>query len=264
MRYWRRKRGEPSGVIRPKCTKGRSLVSRLSEWWRDPDTTSVVTVGVGLLAVPTAFGVFGEISQWSLWVRVPIGLAWLVVAFLVVLRQHGHDRRVDQLVEGWGIERADEAVLAAQELLTAYLRPGLKGTPTSFRWSVHVYDEEENLLLPIYPESADVDDLEVFAPGDGAVGVAFAHQRIVVVTGDGVADESYRLSSAQQVRFAPYRTVVAAPLESAGTILGTLSAISLQDDGYFEDEPGPSVLRDTAGVVATLLVTMIGPAELKG
>jgi len=239
-------------------------MSRFSLWWHDPDTTSVVTVGVGLLAVPTAFGVFGEISRWSLWVRVPIGLAWLLVAFLVVVRQHGHDRRVDQLVDGWRIERADEAILAAQELLTAYLRPGLKGTPASFRWSIHVYDDEENLLLPIYPESVDVDDPEVFAPGDGAVGVAFAHQRIVAVTGDAVADESYRLSPAQQVRFAPYRTVVVAPLESAGTVLGTLSAISLEDDAYFDGEPGPSVLRDTAGVVATLLVTMIGPAELKG
>ena len=238
-------------------------MSRFSEWWHDPDTTSVVTVGVGLLAVPTAFGVFGEISRWSLWVRVPIGVAWLIVAVLVVVRQHIHDKGVDQLVEGWRTERADEAVLAAQELLTAFLVPGLKSTPASFRWSVHVYDEERYLLLPIFPESGEADDPEVFAPGDGAVGVAFAHRRIVVVTGDAVADESYRLSPAQQQQFAPYRTVVAAPLESAGAVLGTLSAISLEDDAYFDSEPGPSVLRDAAGVVATLLVTMIGPGELK-
>jgi hypothetical protein len=171
------------------------------EWWHDPDTTSVVTVGVGLLAVPTAFGVFGEISRWSLWVRVPIGAAWLIVAVLVVVRQHPHDKGVDQLVEGWRMERADEAVLAAQELLSAFLVPGLKGTPASFRWSVHVYDEERYLLL--------------------------------------------------------------APLESAGAVLGTLSAISLEDDEYFESEPGPAVLRDAAGVVATLLLTMIGPGELR-
>ncbi len=79
-----------------------------------------------------------------------------------------------------------------------------------------------------------------------------------------MADESYRLSPAQQDRFAPYRTVVAAPLESGGAVLGTLSAISLEDERYFDGEPGPSVLRDTANVVATLLVTMIGPGESTG
>jgi hypothetical protein len=85
----------------------------------------VVTIGVVLLAVPTAFAVFAEIDGWSLWIRGPIGTAWLIVAVVAVVRQHVHDRGVDQLVDDWRRERIDEELFAGEELLTAYLRPPL-------------------------------------------------------------------------------------------------------------------------------------------
>ena len=147
-------------------------------------------------------------------------------------------------------------------MLTAYLRPGAKGTPDSFSWHVHLYDQDRMLLLPVFPTPADEDDPWVFRPGDGVVGAAFGRHRVVVATGEAVADDSYRLSPAQRDYFQRYRRVATAPLEWGGDVMGTLSAISAQDDNYFEADHGPAVLRDMAGVVATLLATMVGAGEL--
>jgi hypothetical protein len=138
----------------------------------------------------------------------------------------------------------------------------MKGTPESFEWYVHLYDQDQKLLQPIFPESVDAGDLRIFRPGDGVVGTAFVRRQVVVASEDAVADDSYRLSPEQQDYFAGYRRVVAAPLEWAGDVLGTLSAISVEADDYFETDYGPAVLRDAAGVVATVLVTMVGAGEL--
>lgn len=213
-----------------------------------------------LVGLPTAFGIFPEMSRWPFAVRVAVAAAWIGVAVTTVVLGTRREERLDQLLTATARQRRQLRDLATEEILSALLRRGTRTIPRRYLLVVYLYDPELDELYPVFPDPRrGADDERVFKPGAGAAGFAFANRKLIVVTGDAVSDETYGLTPAQQSRFTEFRAVVATPVSPDGEQpVGVLSAISRTDDGYFADAPGQANLRELADIVGVVLVDVSG------
>lgn len=218
-----------------------------------------VVAGVILVAVPTVFGVYPT-EAGTIWVgwRDAIGGAWLLVAGLTVAASSQADERISRLFREVNKKRVWQRARATSEALEALLRPGTKGFPDVYRFSVYLFDEERQVLLPWYPKVAAEDaEVRTFAPGIGATGAAWSDGQTLLVTDDEVSSDRYHLSKAQQLAFRGYRAVSAAPMRStAGVEMGMLTAISTVNDRFFDDAPAVERFEGLAEAVGAVVELM--------
>jgi len=128
--------------------------------------------------------------------------------------------------------------------------------PATYRFTVYLFDPEANVLLPIFPDPATgLDDIRAFPPGKGATGMAYSQMKLFLVTGEAVFDDTWGLTAEQQQHWAGYSTVVATPIWAEGAEpKGVLSAISRDEDGFFDDPTAQARLREIADVIGVVLV----------
>jgi len=133
---------------------------------------------------------------------------------------------------------------------------------SKYDWTVFVYDDERDLLVPWWPApdpAADVDLLTVqsFQPGKGATGEAWSNRQTIVRTGAAVHNGSHGLTEAQQAHFAGRNTVVATPIyDDDDDLIGVLAGIRDEVDLTYDNTNDRYTLEATASVIGTLLVTL--------
>ena len=239
----------------------RGPLGRISQLaWRILDlrnATKAVAAGLLLAVVPTVFAVLPETTRWSLWIRVPVMVAWAIVGLAVVATSTGRDSVIDELVNRRRRERRQSDKQAAAAVLESLLSKEGHGLPPKYAWTVYLHDSETDYLLPVFPEpTTDTSDVRAFLPGHGAVGRAFESQpdAVVLVTGDAVSSGEYGLRPDQQRAFKAFRTVVAIPvLSEEGRIFGALTGIAPSTDRHFATTSGAAALRNLAQVVGVVL-----------
>src|SRR5665213_1621406 len=232
-------------------------MSRPAAWASRHRDAVLVVLGVSVVAVPSAFAEFAELQSWSLWIRVPLGLVWIVAAVWTVLSATNQDGLILRHVRESRMQIAakDDRVLAY--ILGALLCDHAADAPSQFAWIAAVW-EEPDLLVPVYPEKdLDLRDPRVFRVGTGASGTAFERNSVVTALGDAVSNSQFHLTDEQAEYFKDYRAVASAPLVGGlGRPFGVLSAISKPEDGYFESSAASEKLRNLAEAVATALLKL--------
>jgi GAF domain-containing protein len=238
------------------------VLGRFWRWWGRSKAVTWVIVAILLLAVPTVFTVFAsESAAWSLTIRSIWGAAWLAIAVLASIRQVFQDRDLGEALNELQAQSANEKAFTGITLLNDFVRPGMMGTPQSFRWTIHLWDESRRRLVPHGYNPQGPDDPRVFAPGVGAVGIAYLDEQVVTLVAPRTFDGSTGLSQSQQAYFQNAQAVAAAPLTSGGVTVGTLSALSESPSDFFEDERGQRRLIQAATMVATILVTLVSAVK---
>ncbi len=216
----------------------------------------LVGLAVWVLAVPTVFAEFPEAATWSLWVRIPIAVAWALSAVAAAAIATNQDEKLGRLIADsrQRVKVHHDRIVAA--ILESLLCDGAAGAPRSFVWTVFVFDEEADRLIPVFPEKiADKSDPKVFTVGTGVVGCAFAENGVVTAMGDAVSSGEFNLTSEQQEYFRRFKAVAGVALvDRAGRPFGGVTAICEDPDPYFEATAASEQLRDLAEVVAAVLL----------
>ncbi|CAN5805830.1 hypothetical protein BH23ACT12_BH23ACT12_21540 [soil metagenome] len=221
----------------------------------------LLTVLAALLVfIPTVFGIFPELGTMPAWIRLIVTGAWVVIATFAVISAMRRDQQLDRLMRKEQGQRDRLHQLALSATLSALLRAG--GIPGNYEANIYVFDANRNLLMPAFPRAtSDPSDLTVFAPGNGATGLAWERGELILVTGDAVSDSSYGLTAQQQAHFSAYNAVAATPiLAPEGDSIGVLTAIAMENDLYFESESGEDDFRSLADVIGVLLARVSVPS----
>jgi hypothetical protein len=216
----------------------------------------IVVAGVVLLGVPAVFTIFPEMTRWSLVARIVVAFFWVAVVAGTLVLGAERDAQVGGIIATTGRQREQLRRQATDDILSALTGERPTGMPGNYRFTVYLFDPEANVLLPIFPEpSTGPDDIRAFPPGKGATGMAYTQMKLFLVTGEAVYDDTWGLTVEQQQRWADYRTVVATPIWSEGDQpKGVLSAISREEDGFFDDPTAQARLREIADVIGVVLV----------
>lgn len=227
------------------------LGRRLLDDSRDP-VALVVALTLALVTVPALVAIFPE------WITVPIGWqatvagVWVLVALFTGFRAAQRDSALSLLASGFRRDREARLERVVLDVLPALLGRGAAGAPKSFAWSVYLQDGDR--LRPFFPDEVVGEDPRVFTIGTGATGICFERNRPVTALGDKVSSGDYGLSKEQQAHFAASRAVVAVPLlDSFREPFGTLSAISSDEDDYFESRSAIAQVERLASDVEVLL-----------
>jgi hypothetical protein len=189
---------------------------------RRHSTTSVGFVAaVLLLVLPTFFGVLPEWTRWHIGVRGALLVAWVAVAAASTWLALQRDAHLNRLVSSGSAQREWRRVLAFETILSATLRPGTRGIPEHYEFTLYVFDPRDAVLAPVWPTLSDHErSLISFPAGAGATGTAWSRRSTMSVTGTAVANGQYGLSEAQQRHFRAYRSVAAeqAPMSGPGAM----------------------------------------------
>lgn len=223
-------------------------------------------VGVLLLAVPAAFTVFPKLTEIHGSWRLLIALVWVVLAALAIGSAALRDRRVEEVTRGL----AEDRIRLRYQLRTGafgaslrtLLNPAAHGIPGSYEFTIYIFEPADGQLRAIYPAwDGQETDPRAFEPGKGATGKAWETDDLVVVKDDAVSNTQYGLTPAQQALWADYRRALSYPLyKDLTTQIGALTALSKDEDDFFDSPPGQALFRELANVVAVILLT-VPPTE---
>ena len=130
--------------------------------------------------------------------------------------------------------------------------------------------DSRHRLFPWFPVGVqDPTDTRVLNEGQGVTGSAYADRRMTCAVGEGVTHETLGLTADQQRLFAPFRIVVAVPVERVvdGEVMGALTVMAAANDGTFVSTDGQgevvpagqALLEDLAGKIG---VALAGATEL--
>lgn len=225
----------------------------LVDWLRGKRWLAVI-LALALVAAPTLWALFPHLGGIERWKRICIMAGWLVVAGLTAIaaqrektdegeRAKANQTRVLKLYLSWVLEDVEPYI------------------PT-----VYIWDENRELLIPIFPdEVTDPFDERVFRSDQGVTGAAFTSGRPAATAGDNVS-RGFGLSPRQQSFFSRYKAVASVPLyKKDDTIVGALSVIAEQndrryvdDDGVTENVHGLQALRRCAEKVEEALPHLLG------
>lgn len=232
--------------------------------------------------VPTAFTIFAkELGGIPLWMRVGVAVVWVVTVLVASLstllkeEEAGEAldllRRItvdgadaegaDAVLEGWSPEWDAYEEVVGETLIEDLLHRRWSGLPKNYELTVFLHDEDADRLVPTYPRSTRHITVKSFRPGQGAVGQAWAEKVDILATGDQVSNQAYDLSGPQQHFFRPYRSVIATPLLINGNPVGSIGAISLDEDGYFENADNRKRLRALSVAIGIVLDGMSPGAD---
>jgi hypothetical protein len=226
-----------------------------------------------LLAVPTAATLFpGLVERTDRGRRILIMVVWLLVAAVAAVASQ--TRRPARPVTSSGTGDPSPRVVADSQrrvladVLRAVLDPRASGIPTSYSVTLSMADSRHR-LFPWFPVGVqDSEDPRVLDEGQGVTGSAYADRRMTCAVGEGVTHETLGLTPAQQQLFAPYRIVVAVPVQRVdGAVMGALTVMAAENDGTFVSTDGQgevvpagqALLEDLAGKIG---VALAGATEL--
>lgn len=211
-----------------------------------------------VVAVPAVASIWAaEIAAAPWWLKVLLTLIWIVSAGKVIFGGLLKDERLLHLAEATRVKRNQ---LRRQALEDAY-EGILGGTRFGRSWSftVYVFDEEQNLLVPSWPlpDSEKVERIKSFPPWVGATGQAWEREQLIVRKGKEVSDGTHGLTEEQQAYFADRGTVVSIPIWSdLDEKIGVLSAIRDDEHNYFDDQARRSDLAAVASSIGALIVSL--------
>ena len=236
---------------------------RLPRWTRLARTTVLVVSGLVLLTIPVLFTLYAsellpsysaESGGSPLPVRIGFGIFWFVLAVGTALVTGQKDYRERRKAHRTMKLREGPTPRPVFELLHEWLEPGTFGSPVSFRWAVHVFDQNAHRLTPAFPLPAiGTRPTNVFRVGQGVVGRAFLYDHIQVETGANLRAWRFALSHDQTRDFANLRTVAASPIKLFGSRIGVLSAASEDDNDYFSSPEGQEVMMNLADGIGVSL-----------
>jgi hypothetical protein len=224
---------------------------------------AAIVLALLVVGVPTIYTVFGkELQDRALWVRVVVGIAWLLVAAGAAWIATGRDVRLDWWMNRQADEQRRRIAAVAEKTFERLLAPGIFGIPAHYEFTVYSHKPESDLLVPSWPQDPAYDEVKTFAAGNGATGRAWSDDQFKLVVDDDVSNDKYGLTPEQQVFFADDRAVLATPVYGLdGTPLGVLTGISKVNDGHFETEEHRDTFRDLAAVVGAPLDSV---ADIQG
>jgi hypothetical protein len=240
-------------------------MSRREPWWLEGRNLVAAFIAV---AVPTFATIFGAaVASWSPWLRFTLFAVFVAAALTIVVDGHRRAREIENSIRlgaGSAVQQRQRQRIAAME--TAFRRIFNVGSielRKKYTWTVFVYDEERNLLVPAWPTpdpAADTEKLftlKSFAPGKGATGQAWISRATIVRYGDDVHNGVHGLTTEQQALYAEYNTVVATPIyDDDDDLIGVLAGITTEADTTYEQAGDRHTLEATASVVGTLLATL--------
>jgi hypothetical protein len=246
--------------------------SELYQYVRGNRAVAVVCALV-LLAVPTAATIFpGLVERTDRGRRILIMVVWLLIAAVTALASQSR-RPAGPGAGSLTGEPPQRAVADSQrrvlaDVLRAVLDPQASGIPTSYTVTLSMADSHRR-LFPWFPVGVqDPADPRVLDEGQGVTGSAYADRRMTCAVGEGVTDETLGLTPVQQQLFAPYRIVVAVPVQRVdGAVMGALTVMAAANDGTFVSTDGrgevvpagQALLEDLAGKIG---VALAGATEL--
>ena len=226
----------------------------------------VLLAGLGLVAVPTVFTVLApelveEDDELNRILRIGVVIGWFVAAAFVGLVSLARDRAWDLLIQHNFEQRRSARLAAVRDALTALLKPGTKDFPLSYEFTLYLYDENGDVLRPYFPKRLhavppdwpDDEDPRDFRPSHGATGQAWAEDTTFEVHGSAVSDDLHGLSEPQQRFFAEFASVVATPVWVDDEKIGVLTAISRDEDRYFDSLAAQAALRELADSIGVIM-----------
>lgn len=217
----------------------------------------LILLGVVLVFVPTAFGVFVEWTEWSLWLRGAVLIGWVFVAAFVVWSQ---GEQMERILGNVRRRRNEGRELAARRLLGSLLKCGT-GLPDHYLFRVFVYDEDTDRLTISYDPVGLRASPTAWKPGQGATGAAWERKKYVLAEGERVADETFGLTPAQQRRYKDLKVVAAMPVyDERGKVIAILTGSSKVDDGALANRDGFTKHTELAAIVGRVL-TDLAPDE---
>lgn len=219
------------------------------------EVSAGVVAAVYLLLIPTVYSMYPDLGKdqgWKIWVLVSC-VAVAVISTLIAALNRLLSRLAQRPDQPVSIERRSRLKLqTAYYLLGLFLDSGKAGAPP-YDWTLYLWDRDSERLPPLLPVRKGPDDIASFGRGQGATGTAFDVQAIVVATGDAVSDDTFKLTPLQQQAFSRYRSVAAAPITVRDQVVGTIGAISREDDGLFTRDEGAALIRRMANAAAEVL-----------
>lgn len=224
-----------------------------------------LAAGVALIAVPTVFTVMPSWTDWHWAWRTLILVAWLAVAAAIVWAEMARGEKLESLTADRAQLLRNLRMTGLTGVLTALLRSGTRDMPDSYEFTLYLYDEGSRSLIPRFPRLTPTPDPDprIFMPGNGATGSCWEDEDVVVVRGEDVSSEAYGLTPIQQAHYAGYQSVAAAVVWQENIRkIGVVTAISKDDDRYFEAESSRDSLRILANVLGVVLQRIPEPADL--
>jgi len=216
-----------------------------------------VSIGLFLVAIPTAFSVFPQWGEWPPGIRVVVLLSWLVAAtFAVWITAKGDSQRDEALNKDYEAAKRNERRTALTGQFDSLLGPRKSGFDEHYNFTVYV--PVCHYLVPIYPRIVHTSDPSIFPIGEGATGKAWdrrAEDREFKVLGSAVSNDEHGLTKEQQRRFANFQTVAATVIrDERNHPVGVLTVIGRAADGVFRDGGDGMVgLRRLADNIAHLV-----------
>ena len=224
-----------------------------------------------LLAVPTAATLFpGVVERTDRGRRILIMVLWLLAAPLLrwpvkpTTGRRPAARRPGPFPAGGRRQSASHPGR----------RPACRARPADLR-DPHLLcgdlsmADSRHRLVPWFPVGVqDPADPRVLDQGQGVTGSAYADRRMTCAVGEGVIHETLGLTPAQRQLFAPYRIVVAVPVQRVdGAVVGALTVMAADNDGTFVSTDGQgevmaagqALLEELAGKIG---VALAGATEL--
>ena len=234
---------------------GHLLMSWLrAAWnWVQDNRLVAVVLGLFLIAVPTVATLLPVyVLHTDRIRRVSVLVVWILGAAIVTIATQVHESEATQ--RELAIQRTTVALHESlvRGRLRLILDPAQSSIPASYTSSVYL-DSGNKTLLPWYPELvSDPNDFRVFAHGNGATGKAFVTKNVKIVVGPAVSNSEHGLTPKQMDEFAGYSVVVAVPIRAPGDrIIGVLTLIAVENDGYFCSPTGQPVDAAIAGLNRT-------------
>ena len=144
----------------------------------------------------------------------------------------------------------------ANATLTSLLNPQ-EGPLAGCDLHLYMFDADDERLLPVF-EPPEGEPAEGWAVGQGAVGQAWSVGRYVLVTGQEVHNDTYGLSSEQQIRYQDVSAVAATPvLNQSGEVIAILSASDRGPSTQLSSDAGYEEHLWLSFVVGTLLTEVL-------
>lgn len=247
------------------------MISKLRNWMDQKAKTlgsrrwMLVLLGASLVAVPTVFTVFPELtaSVSTRWRLVIVG-GWLLLVMATVGLTAARDRRIEAMAAELTLDRVVlrnqlKIGALAMALRTSLDTPEIHGIPACYEFTLYVHDPDVGLLKPVYPRwDNDGPDVRVFEPGKGATGYAWQTESLVIVKGEAVANTRYGLTDDQQTFWGEYRRALSYPLyEDLTTKIGALTALSKEEDDYFDSPAGQALFHQLADTMAVYVLALL-------
>jgi hypothetical protein len=258
----------PIGSI---CVNGPSAIRNpLPKISRKEASAFLKTLAAGLVlaGVPTYYTVFTHRAATDrVWIRALVFAVWIVIGVYVLWRAWKRDQSIEVAMADRRASQRQVRTAATYDVLEAVTRSGAMGLPESYEFTLYLYDEDKASLEPYFPHldlPAGQADPRRFAPGRGATGRAWEEGRLFYVRGEPVATDEFQLTQRQREFFRDYRSVAATPIQDdQGSKFGVLTALSRDDDGFFErGRDGKLLLRNMADTLGVVLTSVPDPEDL--